>query len=449
VITRSLHWRLLVGAMAAILLALAVAWLFMTLLFEHHLERRLQAEMTRDGLRLVAGLVIGADGAPQIERPPVDSRLETPAGGYYWEVTAAGGTLRSRSLWDADLRRPAAAPTGDWRLQHAPGPYGQPVSILERQVELADSGTPVLIQLALDQAPLASARAEFGRELAAFLAVLWLVLSAAAWLQVRLGLRPLGRVRSELAALRESASARLPESPLREVQPLVDSINALADARERDLAVALQRAADLAHSLKTPLAAMAAQSRRAREAGAEQAAEGLDRAIAAIRRAIEAELARARIAVIRRQPGGSAAVRDTVERLLTVLEQTDRGGELAFTLDIPASLRVAVQPDDLSEIFGAVLENAVRYARRQVSVSATAGPQGARVSIEDDGPGIAAEQARDALVRGGRLDETNEGSGLGLAIARELTEATGGTITMSRAALGGLKVEFCWGPRVD
>jgi signal transduction histidine kinase len=112
-------------------------------------------------------------------------------------------------------------------------------------------------------------------------------------------------------------------------------------------------------------------------------------------------------------------------------------------------LRVAVQPDDLSEIFGAVLENAVRYARRQVSVSATAGPQWARVSIEDDGPGIAAEQARDALVRGGRLDETNEGSGLGLAIARELTEATGGTITMSRAVLGGLKVEFCWGPRVD
>jgi signal transduction histidine kinase len=449
VITRSLHWRLLAGAMAAILLALAVAWLFMTVLFEHHLERRLQAEMTRDGLRLVAGLVIGPDGAPQIERPPVDSRLETPAGGYYWEVTTAGGTLRSRSLWDADLRRPAAAPTGDWQLQHAPGPYDQPVSILERQVELADSGTPVLIQLALDQAPLASARAEFGRELAAFLAVLWLVLSAAAWLQVRLGLRPLGRVRSELAALRESASARLPESSLREVQPLVDSINALADARERDLAVARQRAADLAHSLKTPLAAMAAQSRRAREAGAEQAAEGLDRAIAAIRRAIEAELARARIAVIRRQPGGSAAVRDTVERLLTVLEQTDRGGELAFTLDIPASLRVAVQPDDLSEIFGAVLENAVRYARRQVSVSATAGPQWARVSIEDDGPGIAAEHARDALVRGGRLDETNEGSGLGLAIARELTEATGGTITMSRADLGGLKVDFCWGPRAD
>jgi signal transduction histidine kinase len=448
VITRSLHWRLLAGAMAAILLALAVAWLFMTLLFERHLERRLQAEMTRDGLRLVAGLVIERDGAPRIERPPVDSRLETPAGGYYWEITAAGGTLRSRSLWDADLRRPVPA-TANWRMQRVDGPYGQPVALLERRIELADHAAPVLIQLAQDSAPLLSARAEFGRELAIFLGLLWLVLSAAAWLQVQLGLRPLGRVRHALAALRDSASARLPESHLREVQPLLDSINALADAREHDLVVARQRAADLAHGLKTPLSAMAAQSRRAREAGAEQAAEGLDRAIAAMRRAVEAELARARIAVIRRQPGGDAAVRDTVERLLTVLEQTDRGGELAFTLDIPAGLQLALQPDDLSEILGAVLENAVRYARRQVRVSATAGPQWARVSIEDDGPGIAAEHARDALVRGGRLDETNEGSGLGLAIARELTEATGGTITMSRATLGGLKVEFCWGPGVD
>jgi signal transduction histidine kinase len=443
-IARSLHWRLLGGAMAAILLALVLAWLFMTVLFEHHLERRLQAEMTRDGLRLVAGLVMAPGEAPRIERPPVDSRLETPAGGYYWQVTTAKGTLRSRSLWDGDLPQPSDAPLDSWHLRHTNGPYGKPVSLLERRVALVGEDAPALLQLAQDSAPLASARAEFGRELAAFLAGLWVVLSGAAWLQVRLGLRPLGRVRSELAALRDSASARLPEARLREVQPLIDSINALADTRERDLAVARQRAADLAHSLKTPLAAMAAQSRRARDAGADKAADGLDRAIAAIQRTVEAELARARIAAIRRQPGGSAAVRATVERLVTVLEQTDRGGELAFTLDIPANLQLAVLTDDLSEILGAVLENAVRYARRQVRVHAEAGPGWTRVAIEDDGPGIDIDLAKAALVRGGRLDEAQGGSGLGLAIARELAEATGGAIGMSRSTLGGLQVCFTW-----
>lgn len=443
-ITRSLHWRLLAGAMAAILLALAVAWLFMTLLFERHLDRRLQAEMTRDGLRLVAGLVIGSDGAPRIERPPVDSRLETPAGGYYWEVSTEHGTLRSRSLWDADLRRPGAVAADRWQLRRAAGPYGQQVSLLERRVELTE-GPQVLVQLALDSAPLAAARGEFGRELGFFLAALWLVLSAAAWLQVRLGLRPLRRMRGEVATLRANASARLPESPLREVQPLIDSINALADARERDLAVARQRAADLAHSLKTPLAAMVAQTRRAHEAGADNAAQGLERAIAAIRRTIEAELARARAASIRGRPGGNAPVRETVERLVTVLEQTDRGGELAFTLDIPASLHVQVHPEDLSEILGAVLENAVRYARRQVRISASAGPEWSCVAIEDDGPGIAAEHAREALARGGRLDQAPQGSGLGLAIARELAEAANGAIRITRGTLGGLRVEFTWG----
>ncbi len=442
-ITHSLRWRLLMGAMAAILLALAVAWIFMTVLFQHHMEDRLKAEMSRDGLRLVAGLAVNRDGTLRVDSPPVDSRLDTPAGGYYWEISGAMGTLRSRSLWDGDLQRLPDVPSDHWRLRTAPGPYGQPVSILERRIDAANLGAGVLVQLAQDSAPLATSLKEFGHELAAFLLVLWLVLSAAAWLQVSLGLRPLRHVGEGLAALRASPKARLPGSGVDEVQPLVDSINSLADARERDLALARQRVADLAHGLKTPLAAMVAQSRRAREAGAEQAADGLDRAIGVVQRAVESELARVRAAVIRRQPGGSAAVRETVERLLTVLEQTDKGGTLAFSLDIPASLHLAVQADDLSEILGTVLENAVRYARRQVRIVARAGEGWTRVAIEDDGPGMTAAQAERALVRGQRLDESG-GSGLGLAIARELLEATGGSIDLSRSDLGGLKVALSW-----
>ena len=58
-ITRSLHWRLLSGAAAAILLALVVAWLFMTLLFERHLERRLETE-------LASAPAIAASGQPAL-----------------------------------------------------------------------------------------------------------------------------------------------------------------------------------------------------------------------------------------------------------------------------------------------------------------------------------------------------------------------------------------------
>ncbi|NZA26896.1 HAMP domain-containing histidine kinase [Luteimonas sp. SJ-92] len=444
--TRSLRWRLLLGAAGAILAALAVAWVFMTVLFERHLERRLETELTRDGLRLVAALEIAADGAPLIRVQPMDPRLHTPAGGYYWQVSNARGRLYSRSLWDGELPRSDMPPAGEWRLRRHAGPYGEPVVLLERRVAPDADGDGVLIQLAQDTAPLTTARAEFGRELGIFLALLWLVLSAAAWLQVRLGLRPLRKIRGDLAALHASAAARLPDPGLREIRPLTSAINALADARERDLELARRRAADLAHGLKTPLAAMMAQSQRARDAGADKAADGLDRAIAAIRRAVDSELARTRIAAARREPGGHVAVRTVVERLVTVLEHTEAGGRLAFAIDVPASLQLPVHVDDLSEILGAVLENAVRHARRQVRVSGVGGPEWTRLRIDDDGPGIASDKTRAALVRGGRLDEGGTGSGLGLAIARELVEAVGGQIGLSASPLGGLGVEFLWGP---
>src|SRR5690606_13320731 len=127
------------------------------------------------------------------------SRFERPAGGYYWEVFATGDSARSRSLWDADLPRDAAASANDWRRSRVGGPYGKPLVLLSRRIDLGD-GRDVLVQLAQDAEPVAAARNEFGRELAAFLLLLWLALSAAAWLQVRLGLQPLRRIPAGLAA---------------------------------------------------------------------------------------------------------------------------------------------------------------------------------------------------------------------------------------------------------
>jgi signal transduction histidine kinase len=196
--------------------------------------------------------------------------------------------------------------------------------------------------------------------------------------------------------------------------------------------------------LKTPLSAIAALSRRARDAGASDAADGIDRAIASIITTIDAELARARIAAAGRRPGAPTPVRPIVERLVTVLEHTGRGGQLAFAIDVPASLELPAEPEDLSELLGAILENAVKYARRQVRIAGRADPDWTIVTIEDDGPGIASDRIADALTRGGRLDESVAGTGLGLAIARELVEAMEGSIELGESDLGGLSVQFAW-----
>ena len=385
----SLRWRLLLAAAATILLALVVAWVFMTLLFERHLARQLHEEMTREALVLVADLSVDANGRPVLAGEPSDPRLRKPAGGAYWQLSTAAGALRSRSLWDSAL--PAAAPASaqSWQARTVPGPFGQTVDVVSRRLQVQAGRPPVLVQVARDLAPQRVARQAFARELATFLGGLWLVLSAAAWWQVRVGLQPLARIGQQLASLRRDAHARLASSPVREIAPLTDAINELADARQADVARARHRAADLAHALKSPLSALCAQLRRLREGHPDShaACAGLERAVDAIQRTVDGELARAQL-------GRAAADGPTSSDASVVVE------------------RILAAPG---------------------------------VNIDDDGPGIQAGERHRVLERGVRLDEAaGEGSGLGLAIARDLVHATGGELALEPSPLGGLRLHLCW-----
>jgi signal transduction histidine kinase len=107
-------------------------------------------------------------------------------------------------------------------------------------------------------------------------------------------------------------------------------------------------------------------------------------------------------------------------------------------------LHLAISEDDLTEILGPLLENAVRYSRRQVRVASQTKQGKTLLSVEDDGPGIKMSEAAEMMVRGARVDQAGGGHGLGLAIARELVEATGGTITLGESSLGGLRVDLSW-----
>lgn len=439
-IPRSLRWRLLLGAGLAIMVSLVLAWIFMTLLFARHAERRLVADLTRNGLQLAAIAPLDPAAADLFDAALSDPRLRVPASGLYWRVAAPDGRVfRSRSLWDQEIAPGSAMRADAWDSRFARGPYEPQVLIVERRIDTAAG--PMSVAVAQNAAELRQARREFGGELAGFLAVLWAVLAAAAWAQVETGLGPLKRVRSEVDELRRNPTARVPEGGLAELAPLVGALNALAEARADDLLRARRRAADMAHGLKTPIAALTAQVRRLPPG--EPAIEGLERSIAAIRATVEAELARSRIAGARTEAGLSAAAAPIVRQLCAVLANTDRGGEVAVEIGVGETLTVPVDAADLTEILGAVLENAVRHAATRVRIlGEDAGGAAARLTVEDDGEGAPEALRADLLKRGVSADQA--GSGLGLSIAQGLVEATHGEIGLARSALGGLRVELNW-----
>lgn len=442
---RSFHARLIVGASLAILLALAVAGSGLVWLFQRHIEHREALSMEAKAKELLPGLRLDAAGKPVADTKPSDGRFWRPAGSLYWQASTPAGSIYSRSLWDQTLGSPGQNTGETWTLRRADGPFGHRLVIISRLIRPDASRRPITVQVATDDDALVQSFQEFRLETTLALCLLWAVLVLAATLQVRLGLRPFRRVSAELDRLRRNPAERLSSNHPREIAPLVEAINALADARATDLERARRRAGDLAHSLKTPLAALAAQSRRARAEGATESADALDRTIAVAQAALEAELARARSAVAREnQAPTEADVAHAVEGVVAVVERTDVGSSLVFDIDVEARLLAPLGPADLAEIPGALIENAARFAKRRIAVRAYYRAPSIAIRISDDGPGMQSGRVSDALVRGARLDETGPGHGLGLSIVVDLVSATGGTITLGEAGLGGLLVALDW-----
>jgi signal transduction histidine kinase len=112
----------------------------------------------------------------------------------------------------------------------------------------------------------------------------------------------------------------------------------------------------------------------------------------------------------------------------------------SLTIDVraPADLIVRCQREDVDEMLGNLLDNACKWGRSRVGLSASASDAVVVIDVDDDGPGLEAEKREAVLQRGVRADEAAPGSGLGLAIVRDLADVYGGTIALGPSALGGV-----------
>lgn len=442
VLNRSLNVRLLLFAATSIAVALAVAWGVFGLLFERHSERQLQAELEHHGIALIAAMRLDADQRPIVASQPNDPRFRRPASGLYWRVAAPGGELRSRSLWDGTLPAPPAPASSGWTVFNAAGAFEDRVVIVSRAVQRRPDSPRLLVQVAADRQPVAQARIAFGKETALFLTVLWLALAAAAWIQVRMGLRPLDRIRKQLEGMTRTIDARLAvaDHPV-EIRPLTDAINSVADRRSKDIVRARHRAQDLAHALKTPLTALRLQI----EALPANRGHDMMKSLSLVSAAVENELARTGAS----SEGASVDAAAAIDRIMAVFARTPDGARVALHNRVPPGFAIPMGMEAALEALGAIMENATRHARTSVEVLCVSETERKLLLVRDDGPGIPQHRQPAALERGARLDERKTGQGLGLAIAREIVEASGGALSLANEPAGGLSVALAWPSRQD
>lgn len=431
---RSITLRLLLAVLVMVGLALPIAG---TLLSHHYRASATQAfdERLAATLNVIMAGVTYDRLAQQLvhDQPLGDPRFENVYSGWYWQITdGAQHTLASRSLWDQRL---PVVENENLSARSISGPRDQSLRMVERDIYLAPLAAPLHISVAARDDVLTDDIDEFQYLLWGGLTGLGALLIGVLALQVRWGLAPLRRMHANLRDVEQGRSEQLDTRLPEELATLAAAMNAVLARDQRLIERGRHTAGNLAHALKTPLSVMRLQLRQLPEAN---------------RGAWEVELARIDSAVRHHLARASAAgegvrfapiaLHATLAPLLNGLSRLAQRRGIVLRQTWGQSISVHMDEQDIQELIGNLMDNALRWAQSEVALDVQVDEQQLRLSVRDNGPGMSEAECQQAVQRGKRLDERRSGSGLGLAIVTDLVALYNGQMHLTRASTGGLEV---------
>jgi len=449
----SLATRLFLSATAWVVVILLITGVILSSVYRDATERAFDRRLNLY-LRTLVAEVATPDEPPDRQFQSLGEPLfELPLSGWYWQIIRTDSDKdegrASRSLWDKKLPKleeqgTELSPAGV-RIGYVEGPEGQTLRMVERPVDLGADGK-FLVGVAGDASEIFNETRNFDYYLGGTFIALSIVLVLTTIFQVRFGLAPLKRISDSIADIRSGRAERLEGDFPVEIAPLARETNALIDANREIVERARTHVGNLAHAIKTPLSVIVNEATsHAADPFAEKVLEQAD----LMRDQVAHHLERARIAARLTVIGTVTEVGPVVDALRRTMEKIhiDRGVAIDVTVAPQAKFRGERQ--DLEEMVGNLVDNACKWAASRVSIevlveqAATPGISAMlRVIVDDDGRGLSEQERAQVSRRGQRLDESKPGSGLGLSIVVDLAALYGGSLTLGRAPIGGLRAEL-------
>jgi signal transduction histidine kinase len=429
---RSIQRRLSLGLISVMVIVGVVLAQTSLWLFEAGLQRYLEAGLRNDSENLLVALVRGPNGV-QLDEQRLSPAYQRPFSGHYFRIDFADVHWRSRSLWDQELPRlPVAGLKGNLQL----GPEGQQLLVLRSDYKRF--GQSISISVAQDYTPVRESfrlMRQGGLVMGLAALLLGLILQR---VTVRRALRPLETARNQIAQLQQGQRSQLDTQVPLELEPLVAQINHLLAHTEDSLKRSRNALGNLGHALKTPLAVLLSAASSDALKDHPQLSQLLREQLEQVQQRLNRELNRARLAGDA-LPGALFDCEQELPGLLATLRMI-HGEHLDLSYQVAPGLQLPWDREDLLELLGNLLDNACKWADAEVRLSVSETPQGYRLAVEDDGPGIPEAQRDQVFSRGARLDEQRVGHGLGLGIVRDIVEVWGGVLQLQESELGGLKV---------
>ena len=441
---KSLSGRLLLITSVWTVGALILTGLIISNIYRVNAERSFDDLLLAHAYNVMAAIDATDQGVLSGQPNLGDPLFLAPQSGWYWTVSKASSAnipiLHSASIPGDEIVVPETneIPFGPEFRRFYNFDGGRRV---EAQLFLGEGETLFQVIVAGNLQDLSADISYFQRLLFSFFALFAVGSLLATYFVIRVGLRPLAAAKAELNDVREGNSEKVSGNYPSEIDPLIEEINALIGVNRTVIDRARTQVGNLAHALKTPLAVIQ------NEIGSKPA--GKNKVIAeqtqSMRSHVQSYLDRARIASNTATVRSRTDVKDITDRLVRVFSKLSP--DIGINDDIPKNAIFFGEEQDLEEVLGNLIENAVRFARDQIRISCSAsgtigGRSGITIVVEDNGPGVSEDEMELITRRGVRLDETNPGSGLGLNIVSEIAGEYGGQLEISDSTLGGLSAKL-------
>jgi two-component system sensor histidine kinase PhoQ len=386
---------------------------------------------------LLAGAEVDAGGALVMPESFPEPRLSLPGSGLYASIVNVNARQQWRSASAVGLSPPFQrnVAVGQWRHEtfSAAGLTYFAVGYGVTWAGRAHS-VPLVVSVLED-------RAAFDREVGIFERTLWSWLGGAVLLLVlaqtfllQWGLSPLRRIAREIRRIEHGEQAEVAGHYPSEIAALTNNLNTLI-RQERVRQTRYKEALSfLAHSLKTPLAAL-----RTALDEPDRLAATVNEQVARMDDIVQHQLGRA---------AASGATRfapylhlaPVLVRIGDSLQKVYADKRIEIALDCSPDLSWRIDEGDAFELLGNVMDNAAKWARRRVIVTVWREATGLNIRVDDDGPGFS--DTRSILQLHVRADEQVPGHGVGLTVVNDLVSSHEGQLLLSRSDLGGARLHI-------
>ena len=450
----SLSARLLVSVSVLLLLFFGATVVVLDTAFRTAGEQARRDILDGHLMQLLAAANPNDEGALSFPPDLHEERFNSIGSGLYGELRDDGGRLvwRSRSALGLAIPQGGFPQLGARVFERESLDDGTPLLTLSLAVqwEFPDGELkPYLFKVAESLDSFNAQVAEFRGQLVGWFAAIALIMLLSISILMRGLLRPLRQIETEIAEIEEGNRASLSEKFPTELTGVARNMNLLID-NERARSDRYRHTLDnLAHSLKTPLAAMRSLTA---DGGSSPELQGrFNEQIGRMDEIVRYQLRKPAATAADNLVLGPVPVAQEVERLVNGLRKVYHDKQPVIEADVSPAASFRGDTGDFLELAGNLLDNACKWCKGRVSITVRplADSGGMCLTVDDDGPGIPEDAAETLLERGTRLDEATPGHGIGLAIVRDIAKSYGGSLTIGRSTLGGARFTVEVPPAAD